>query len=92
MKLKIERGVSLPPRNMNPGKGYTATIRKLQPGESVLLPTSTQAAQTLVKQVGGRFDDYGDLANSIRSLRASGISGIYAARREGSGTRIYRRK
>ncbi len=92
MKLKIERNVSLPPRNMNPGKGFTYAVRKLKPGDSVLLPTSSQAAQTIVKQIGGRFGDYGDLSESLRALRAAGISGWYAARREGSGTRIYRRK
>ena len=88
MKLKIVRNLPIPPRDTNPGKGYTQTLRTLKRRESVWLPNSTQAAQTLVAQIGGRFGDYGDLKKWPDGSRIR----LFRARREGAGTRIWRVK
>lgn len=49
--FKIERGIPVPPQHGR--KGYSAILRKMKVGESVVLPTSTQPATNIGYQVFG---------------------------------------
>lgn len=54
---KIETGIPLPPRYHN--KGWSALLRQLKPGQSVLLPgVSIQTATQLRKQIGGTKEQF----------------------------------
>lgn len=51
-RLRIARNVPIPPRR-NPGdKGYTATLRRLGVGESVVLPRGPKGLYTLIEAAG----------------------------------------
>lgn len=47
--LKVEKNIPLP---LAGNKGYTAILRRLKKGESVLLPTSIQSAAALGARSG----------------------------------------
>jgi len=48
-QIKIERGIPIPGTPVN--RGYSALLRQLKVGESVLLPTSNQTVRQLVYQI-----------------------------------------
>jgi hypothetical protein len=50
LALRIEAGVPVPPRRY--GKGYTAALRRLQVGQSVLLPRGRKGLYTLIEEAG----------------------------------------
>lgn len=56
MTFEIERGIPIP--NWNYGnvnaKGYAAILRKLEPGDSVVLPTTSNAISTTCARVLGK--------------------------------------
>jgi hypothetical protein len=55
-ELKIENGIPIPHSGRD--KGYSAKIRALKVGESVLLPTRIQSATTICYQTGLPRDSF----------------------------------
>ena len=53
MTLRIDDGVPMPQSRLQM-KGYTATLRKLQPRQSVVLPTAYHNAYTIAWRVFGK--------------------------------------
>lgn len=51
-ELKIDKGIPIPLR-MGHSKGYSAAVRKLLKGDSVLLPLSTSQASNCAKHILG---------------------------------------
>lgn len=56
MELQIEKGVPMPTNRRN-NKGYTEALRKLNIGESVVLPTNIKSARVTAYAAGlsGRY-------------------------------------
>jgi hypothetical protein len=71
--FKIESGVPVPRRATN-SKGYTAAVRALRPGQSVLLPITPSHA--------GYILSYLAAGKEI-------VRGEFTSRREGEGARIW---
>ena len=71
-----ETGVPFPQRAATNSKGYTAAVRSLMPGQSVLLPITTAHAYSIVYYLhAGRERNRED----------------FAVRKDGDGARIWRK-